>query len=139
MNKMFYGPYETFDNSYLISPIPHISIGREINYSNDLIIGYTYNVNINGYATNPSGIETVGNTSSNISQVLENIEKIKGILSYNGSTLRLLDNNNKVLIAASGGILKSLTFDQSSNNWSYYAPYSATIEFNDIQILEEKL
>jgi hypothetical protein len=143
---MYYGPLPklplasgtTIDDNYRLSPVPHISISRDLNYANDTIAGYTYNLNINGYVTN-SGLPPSGIMSNNLSQILSNIERVKGILSYNGSTLAVLDNNNKLLITASGGILRSLSFDQSDNQWTSYAPYSATIEFNEIQLLDESL
>lgn len=145
---MYYGPLPKLpltsgiiiDNTYRLSPIPHISISRDISYANDVIAGYTYNININGYATNSGLLPPSGNILSyNLSNILSNIERIKGILSYNGSTLAVLDDNDKLLICASGGILRSLSFDESDNQWTNYAPYSATIEFNEVKLLDESL
>jgi hypothetical protein len=147
MATMYYGPLPKLppsgimmDDTYRLSPIPHISISRDISYANDIIAGYTYNININGYVTNSGLLPPTGNIlSHNLSNILSNIERVKGILSYNGSTLAVLDDNDKLLICASGGILRSLSFDESDNQWTNYAPYSATIEFNEVTILNESL
>ena len=62
-------------------PAPKISIDPEMYYANDTIIGYTYNVSLNGYATSldltspPSGTPGFGD-------VLESIQKVKNI--FNG-------------------------------------------------------
>ncbi len=147
MSKMYYGPLPklplvsgaTIDSAYILSPVPHISISREINYANDVIGGYTYNINFDGYVTNSGLPPSSGVMTNRLSQILSNIERTKGILSYNGSTLLVLDDNNKSLICASGGILRSLSFDQSDNQWTSFAPYSATIEFNEINLIDEQL
>jgi hypothetical protein len=142
MNKMYYGPPDTTELSFLISPIPNISISRNIDYANDIIIGYKYTVDFKGYAT-ASGLPLPSNSgqilSTNLSKILQNIEKIKGVFSYNGSTLRVIDESDNKLIVASGGILKSLSFNPSPNNWTNFASYEASIEFNELSLLNETL
>jgi len=145
MNKMYYGPKNTTDNVYRLSPIPKISISREINYANDVILGYTYILNLTGFASNDRDLRTNDSqsrtyiNSNNMSRVLGNIEIVKGILLANGSFLRVLDNDNQVLLEANGGTLKSLSFDESDNHWTNFSPFSAQIEFNEVNILGENL
>ena len=145
MNKMYYGPKNTTNNAYRISPVPKVVIAREINYANDVIIGYTYILNLNGFVSsyrdlrNNDSESKSSDQSNNIAKILGNMEILKGILLANGSFLRLLDNNNSILLEANGGTLKSLSFDESDNHWTNFVPFSAQIEFNEVNILGESL
>lgn len=145
MNKMYYGPKNTTDNAYRISPVPKVNITREINYANDIIIGYTYILNLNGFVSsyrdlrNNDSESKSSDQSNNIAKILGNMEILRGILLTNGNFLRLIDSNNSVLLEANGGTLKSLNFEESDNHWTNFAPFTAQIEFNEVNILGENL
>ena len=145
VNKLYYGPKNTTNNKYRISPVPKITINRQINYANDVIIGYTYTIDINGFAStfrdlrdnSSQQISTDISGNNNIQKVFDNIEIVRQILSKNGSFLRLIDQNNNVLLEAKGGTLRSLNFADSDNQWTQYCQYTAQIEFNELNILNE--
>lgn len=143
MNKMYYGPKNTTSDDYRISPIPQINISRDINYANDIIIGYAYTITLNGVVSNYRDLRnnkndtTDYNTGNGIKKVFQNIEILRKILTRNGSFLRLISESNKVLLEANGGTLRSLTFDESDNRWTNTTPFTAVIEFNELYILGE--
>lgn len=143
MNKMYYGPENTSSNSHRLSPMPTMSIDTQISYANDVIIGYTYIVNLNGYATAFRKLtEQIVNDADkvkNFSKVMPHIDDIRETLSRNGSYLTLYDEDNNRLIKCKGGTLRSLSFNESENRWTSYAPYTAQIEFNEVEILSESL
>lgn len=131
--KMYYG--NTSDDSAKIEPVPQIDITTQFNYSNDTMIGYTYLVNLTGYAM-PSG----GNSAVNqgFGAVANNIARIRNILSKNGNILTVKfgrDNNQRTILKAKGGILRSLDFNQSDNNWVSYANYTASLEFHSVEFI----
>ena len=133
MTKAYYGPDGDFSDSYRLKPAPTISISTEFAYANDVIIGYTYSVSLQGYITNPE------ETSKQIQNVVDGIENIRKILSRNGSNLQINDAGGSDIIKCKGGTLRSLDFADTDNNWASYATYSATIEFNDIEFLGESI
>lgn len=143
MTKAYYGPVGNLSDAYRLVPAPTISINTEINYANDVVIGHTYTVNINGYATamrllteEPDNKE---DQIKNIEKVVSHIDKIRIILLRNSSELHILDDDGNTMIKCRGGTLRSLEFPQSENNWTTYAQYSAQIEFNEVQILNENI
>lgn len=135
---MYYGPANQKTDAYRLSPAPQVSIKTEPYYSGDVIIGYTYVVSLKGYASayRRTSSETTDPSYSyvNISKVAENISIIKNILSRNSSTLVVVDGGSEAL-KAKGGILRSLSFNESPNNWVGYAEYNADIEFNEIELV----
>lgn len=142
MNKLYYGPKNTTSNEYRLSPVPKITINKNITYAGDTIIGYTYNININGYISTlrdlrSSSSEQKNDTNSGIGTVFQNMDIVRSILMRNGGFLRLIDESNNTLIEAGGGTLKSLSFDESENQWTKYSPFKAEIEFNELSILGE--
>lgn len=138
MAKTYYSRNNDLSDSYRLSPAPQLSIKTEPYYSGDVIIGYTYIVSLRGYAT------TYKKTSSStdpteslisISRVVDNISIVKTILTRNGSDLTVTENDGATVFKAKGGTLKSLSFNESPNNWSGYSEYSAEIEFNEIEMV----
>jgi hypothetical protein len=143
MTKAYYGPAGNTSNTYRLVPAPTISINTEINYSNDVIIGYTYTVTINGYAT-AMRLLTEGPASQedqikSFEKVIDHIDNIRRILSRNGSELLIVDEDDNTMIKCMGGSLRSLNFSESENNWTAYSQYSAQIEFNEVKILDESI
>jgi hypothetical protein len=139
MTKMYYGPNGSKTSNYRLSPAPQISVRTEPNYSGDVIIGYIHTVSMRGYAaahreltnsTEPT------NSISSIGLVLENIAVIKKILSYNGGNLSITEDDDTEIMKCIGGTVRSLSFNESPNNWMAYAEYSAEIEFNEIYLVK---
>lgn len=141
MTKIYYGPDGDTTDTYRLVPAPTITIDKEFLYSNDVIIGYTYTVNLNGYITNYRKLtdEVSENNpdyyKKSIEIILGNMEIVRKILSRNSSSLMVKDDNDDVVINCKGGTLRSLTFDETPNSWTTYATYSASIEFNEIEFL----
>lgn len=134
--KVFYGPT---DSDHRLIPAPNISISIEYNYSNDTIIGYTYIMNLSGYATALDlreleyGDEIPATQNARTGAVIDHVHKLRHILSQNGNILHILKGvDDSVILKAKGGILRSFSVDESPNNWVQYASYTATLEFHSI-------
>ena len=114
-------------------PAPEISINQEYIYANDVVIGYTYIINLNGFATSldlrNSEIGELG-----FSETVSAIQKIKNIFNHNGGYLQINNSSGNLVFKATGSMIKSLNFEQSENQWVNYSPYTVEIEFNEIQI-----
>lgn len=110
----------------VLDPAPKIDIKSEIIYANDSVIGYKYDITLNGIAIDDS-VSFAGTISK--------ISSIRSVLSQNGSTLEVSNDSIKV-IEAFGGILVDLTFD-SENSFSRYSTYTATLSFNELNILND--
>jgi len=106
-----------------------------MNYSNDIIIGYTYNINLTGVITaldmrdgNDNGTGHYGTGA-----VADHIHIVRKILSQNGNMLQIVNaEDDSIIFRAKGGILRSLSFSESDNNWYHYAKYEASIEFSTV-------
>jgi hypothetical protein len=123
-------------------PAPNITIAINYNYSNDAIIGYTYIFNISGTASalDLRNIAYGGeyNEPDNYSfgAVIDHIHKLRSILSNNGNVLHIINGKtNDTILEARGGILRSFSFDESNNNWSHTAEYSASLEFSSVDFM----
>jgi|694.fasta_scaffold48783_2 hypothetical protein len=134
--KIFYGEFD--NNDHKLIPSPDISISIEYNYSNDTIIGYSYIFNLKGYAS-ALDLRDLDNNDPIPSSppygagaVIDQIHKIRKILSQNGSILHIVDGQNNYILKAKGGILRSFSIDESSNNWVHFANYTASIEFHSV-------
>jgi hypothetical protein len=110
-----------------IAPAPKINIKSNIIYANDSAIGYEHEVTLNGQAIDKD-VLTFGATISKA-------EEIRQTLSKNGSVL-IVSGDGSDLIKAFGGVLTDLKFD-SDNSFSKFANYSATIIFNELNILDD--
>jgi hypothetical protein len=129
MPDFYYGPNNTFTSPYKVEPAPNISIQTQLVYGNDTVIGYSYIISINGTALQQDQI-------GDMRFVTEAIDNIRKIFARNGSDLTIRDGSTNML-RAKGGTLKSITFDNSSNNWTSTAPYQIQIEFNELEVLGE--
>lgn len=142
MTKIYYANPELIENELealgsgdaaltvgLLEPSPMISITTNLNYSNDNIVGYNYSINL-------SSVVVVDETDSSggIGTVADKIKAITDILSVYGGTLYVTDNNNNILVKARGGTLQSINFQNSNNNWVKSAPFSASIDFQEIEL-----
>ena len=130
LTKVYYG--SNGSSSDRLEPAPMISISTEMSYSNDNIIGYSYIVSINGTAT---AIKLSTNTNDQgIKSVSNSVNEIRKIFSLNGGNLYVVNSSNETILEARGGIIKSVSFDESPNNWVNYVPYKVEIEFSEIII-----
>jgi hypothetical protein len=128
--KVYYGTNGDADSR--IIPAPKLSISTEMVYANDTVVGYTYILNITGYAT---ALDlSVSNVDTGIKSLSGAIKKLRDIFTKNSSNLYAVDKNANIVLQAVGGTLRSFTINESNNNWVNYAPYSAQIEFNEIEI-----
>ena len=155
--RMFYGHIENPYSPNVIDipkenrliPAPFMSVSTQFNYADETIIGYSYTVNLNGTITSldlrPEG-DFVGTEDyeysfgqngiaepRNIGSVIDHIHKIKKILTQNGGVLIIQDLNKKILLRATGGILRDFSINEST--WSDTASYTASIEFNNVEFL----
>lgn len=121
--------FEVLYNNNIIKPSPTVSISPEIYYANDEIIGYSYKVTLNGYAT-AMEISSVG---SGTPDVVNRIDEIRNIFSENNRSL-IIKQGSKEIINASGTTVRSLEFTSSEDRWYNYAPFSVELEFNEILI-----
>lgn len=135
-NNLLLSSSYSFSSGNRVYPAPTISITPEIYYANDTPIGYTYNISLNGYASSvdlsssnpmPSGV------NDSFNKTLQAIQKIKNLFNFNNGILAVTDNNDKVLMSASGCIIKDINFEENDNNWINYAKYSITLESNEVQ------
>lgn len=130
--KVYYGKFNSGVNpDDRLTPAPQISISTELLYANDTIVGYNYIISLSGYATS---IDLAQNKiGTKFTDVIDSIKNIRSILNINGATLLVTDSSGKAIIKAYGGTLRSLNFDESDNRWFNYAPYTAEIEFNEVE------
>lgn len=135
MSKVYYTDGSTPTENDRLLPAPSISISLETKYSNDVIIDYSYIININGFIVNKDNQSTL--------RLVEKIDKLRSLLSSNGRTLYIYhvdeQNNETLVLKAKGGILRSLSFDKSDNSWTITAPYTASIEFNELEFFNENI
>lgn len=143
MTKAYFGNPELIENrlaslssgdsdssiqEFRIDPTPFISIGVNYNYSSDSIIGYNYTVNLNSVlAVDPD-------TEGGFGSVVNKLHKVERILSVYGGTLYITDNDFNVLVKAVGGTLKNINYDNSNNTWARSVPYTAQIDFQEIEL-----
>lgn len=120
--------------SHRLAPSPSISISPEIYYANDSVIGYTYNITLNGYANALRLDVDPGSTDSGLEPTVEHIGHIRDVFNTNGGNLYIRDGSKNILIAK-GATIKNIKFDQSPNRWVNYAPYTIELEFNEVDFL----
>lgn len=138
---MFYGTVN--DNDSKIIPAPNMSIGITYDYANDTIIGYTYNITLNGTITSldlrnlayGDEYDPTEYNHRNIGSLADSIDKTRFLLAQNGNVLHITDAaTGTTFFKAKGGILRSFNVGESNNNWANSASFTATIDFNAIDI-----
>lgn len=142
--KIFYGP---LDPNHRLVPAPNISISLEYKYSNDTIIGYSYIVTLNGLATSLDlrdlnyGGTVPASPLYNGGAAIDHMNKVREILVQNGNILHIVNgvnDSNTHILKAKGGILRSLSFEESANNLIHNTPYTASLEFNSIDFTDKE-
>lgn len=127
----------TPSSSNRIVPGPKISIEPEFYYANDNIIGYTYNITLNGFADAlrlDQSIRPEGTPDYGVDQVIGHIDDIRSLFNFNGGDLHVMQGSDTVLVAR-GATIKSMNFNESNNKWVNYAPYTIDIEFNEVDFV----
>lgn len=137
MTKVYYGPNNSKTSARRLSPAPQISLRTEPTYSGDVIIGYIHTVSLRGYAAafRKTNDTEPTNPISSIGLVTDNVATVQKILSYNGGNLSVNDDEGVEVLKGIGGTVRSLSFNESPNNWMGYAEYNAEIEFNEIELM----
>ena len=87
------------------------------------------------YEDDPNSIDRL----RSIRTILSGIENIRKLFSRNGSALTIRDDQNNNLLRAKGGILQSISFNNSQNQWTSTCPYSIQLQFNELEILDESI
>lgn len=122
-------------NSTRLVPAPKVSISSDIYYANDSVIGYSYKIVLSGYANalrfneKPDNAITYG-----ADNVISHMDHIRNIFSCNGGDLHITNISNSDILVAKGCTIQSISFEESNNYWVYYAPYTITIECNEINL-----
>lgn len=118
-----------------IVPTPDITIATKFNYSNDTMVGYTYEITFTGIvsaldartATSDTDYKPFGGT-------IDNIGKLRNRLAANGSSLYVMDKEDNPILKATGGILRSFNVDESTNNMVVTVNFTAVIEFQSLEM-----
>jgi hypothetical protein len=130
-SKVYYGTNGSASDRLV--PAPQVSFSTEMVYANDTIAGYSYIVSLNGYAT-ALDLTTGGANEYGLKDMSDAIHKVREIFSLNGGSLYVTNKNDSVIMECRGGTIRSLSFEESANNWVNYAPYKVEIEFSEIII-----
>lgn len=117
--------------SHRIAPAPTIVISPEIYYANDSVIGYTYNVTLNGYANALRKEKNAGSTDSGADKTIQHMGDIRDIFNTNGGNLYIKQKNSDIIVAK-GATIKNISYNPSENKWINYSPFTIEIEFNEI-------
>lgn len=120
------------DETNRLVPAPLLSINQELIYANDIVIGYTPIISLNGNCTSLDLRNITPGNVYDFNDTIVAIKNFKEIISANGGTLLVTDANGKELLKATGGIVRSISIEESENKWVNYAPYSLDIEFNEL-------
>lgn len=113
-------------------PAPLMSIQPEILYANNVAIGKLYKITLDGYAT-ALDLDTYTGGDLDFTDTMLSVKKIRNIFSKDLGTLKVIDNTGEIIVA-SGGLLESLSFEQTDNNWFNYAKYTANISFTSLSL-----
>lgn len=112
-------------NDNVLSPTPTISYNTELLYTNDIVVGYQYNIILNGFCLKIDEMFTGEN--------LNQTRLINNIFSSNGGFIKLSINNNAILYITDIRV-KSISFNESSNNWAGYIPYTVELTANHLHL-----
>jgi hypothetical protein len=120
---------------YRIRPAPQVSISTDYKYSGDNAIGAKYSINLDGIIVDRFIVEgsvVDQKKGKNPLGVLDLIHKLRAKLNYQGGAIFITDEEYNTILIARGGSLKNFSVNNSTDNWSTSAPYSATIEFQEL-------
>lgn len=120
--------------THRLAPAPTISISPEIYYANDIIIGYTYNITLSGYANALRKELDGGSIEFGADKTIQHIGDIRDIFNINGGNLYIKQNTNNIIVAK-GATIKSISFNPSENRWVNYSPFTIELEFNEVDFI----
>lgn len=112
-------------NNNILSPTPTISYSTELLYTNDIVVGYQYNIILNGFCLKTDEIS--------ISEHLNQSRLINNIFNSNGGFIKLTINSSAILYITDIKI-KSISFNESSNSWAGYIPYTVELTSNHLHL-----
>lgn len=118
-----------------LAPAPQINISPEMYYANDNIIGYTYNITLNGYANSLRKELNTNSGVSSFSGTINHIGDIRDIFNFDGGHLTIKYQNGQDVLIAKGCTIKNLQFNNSENKMVNYAQYTAELEFNEVDFI----
>jgi uncharacterized protein (DUF1330 family) len=133
---MSLSPYALYYNENRIIPAPTLSIEKSFVYTNDAVSGYTYVVNLRGYASAINPQFNYSTNESNIDRTVRSIDRIHTVFHKNGGKF-LVTCNNVPVLEGNGGQLRSFSVSDTDNNWVNYAEYNVSLEFNDFNIYSQ--
>jgi len=115
----------------LVNTIESVSYSTNMDYAGDLVTNYYYTVTLAGYCiANPADDNSFTSAS-----LMNKMLAIKNIFNNNGSSLKIYNaNNNQLILLANDGKIKNINFEESSNNWTKYIPFSVEIDFNHLHM-----
>ena len=122
---------ESPGSDHRLAPAPTIVISPEIYYANDNVVGYTYNVTLNGYANALRKEVDAGSVSYGADKTIQHMGDIRDIFNTNGGNLYIKQNGSNIIVAK-GCTIKSINFSPSENRWVNYSPFTIELEFNEI-------
>jgi hypothetical protein len=120
--------------SHRIAPAPNITISPEIYYANDSVVGYTYNVTLNGYANALRKENDAGSVAYGADKTIQHMGDIREIFNVNGGNLYIKQNSSNIIVAK-GCTVKNINFNPSENKWVNYSPFTIELEFNEIDFI----
>lgn len=132
--KLYYissGDLSPSENNRLV-PAPKVTIDQELIYANDIVIGYTPILTLNGYAASIDLRDTSSGSVYDFNDTVAAIQRFKNIFKGNGGTLLVTNSNDEILLKATGGTIRSFSIEESDNKWVNYAPYTVEIDFNEL-------
>jgi hypothetical protein len=124
-------PGDSPDVTNRLAPAPTISISPEIYYANDIVVGYTYNITLNGFANALRKELDSGSVTYGADQTIQHIGDIRDIFNINGGNLYIKQDNTDIIVAK-GATIKSISFNPSENKWINYSPFTIELEFNEV-------
>lgn len=122
-------------NNKIIDPSPTVSYSTNLNSANDLVVGYTHTIKLNGYCI------AISPYPPSDCAAMVSAKQIKDIFNSNGSALVVTynDGNGPQYVLSFVDVkIKSINFDESSNHWSKYIPYSIELECNHINLSDDQ-
>lgn len=118
-----------------IVPTPDITIATKFNYSNDTMVGYTYEITFTGIVSALDASKATSDTDYKpFGGTIDNIGKLRNRLAANGSSLYVMDKEDNPILKATGGILRSFNVDESTNNMVVTVNFTAVIEFQSLEM-----
>lgn len=133
---MALSPYSLYYDGFRIIPAPTLSIEKTFVYTNDVVSGYTYVINLKGYASSINPQLNFSNNDSDISRTIGSLDRIHAAFHKNGGKF-VVDCLGTTVLEGTGGQLRSFAVSETDNKWVTYAQYDLSLEFSDLQIYSQ--